>query len=159
MNGTTPSIGKSMFTAIFGSTGVVNIHPDSVILTTVFQITLCNQDVADEDAAKIGALYKFKETGTTIGAIVEHMTRYVPGDLAFQNERTRWGTWSFLSQQMTPKDSVHVGWAHAFRTPGDPGQHNDFTLTTSDGTGTLRHRTITRPTWSRLPTSTCSART
>ena len=26
---------------------------------------LCNQDVADEDAAKIGALYNFKETGTT----------------------------------------------------------------------------------------------
>jgi predicted porin len=88
---------------------------------------LCNQDVADEDAAKIGALYNFKETGTTIGAIVEHMTRYVPGDLAFQNERTRWGTWVFLSQQLTPVDSVHFGWAHAFRTPGDPCQHNDCT--------------------------------
>ena len=89
---------------------------------------LCSQDVADEDAAKIGALYKFN-TGTTVGAIVEHMTRYVPGDLAFQNERTRWGTWAFLSQQLTPVDSIHFGWAHAFHTPGDPGQHNDCTLT------------------------------
>jgi predicted porin len=89
---------------------------------------LCNQDVADEDAAKVGALYKFASTGTTIGAIVEHMTRHVPADLAFQNERTRWGTWVFLSQQLTPGDSVHFGWAHAFRTPGDPCQHNDCTV-------------------------------
>jgi len=99
---------------------------------TVFQNTLCNQDVADEDAAKIGALYKFN-TGTTVGAIVEHMTRYVPANLAFQNERTRWGTWVFLSQQLTEKDSVHFGWAHAFRAQGDPCQHNDCTLVTADG--------------------------
>jgi predicted porin len=100
---------------------------------TFFQNTLCNQDVADEDAAKIGALYKFN-TGTTVGAIVEHMTRYVPGDLAFENERTRWGTWAFVSQQLTPTDSIHFGWAHAFRTPGDPGQHNDAIVPTPDGT-------------------------
>jgi len=96
-----------------------------------------NQDVADEDAAKVGALYFFKETGTTVGAIVEHMTRYVPGNLAFENERSRWGTWAFLSQQITPNDSVHLGWAHAFHTPGDPGQHNDGTLLTPDGNGTF----------------------
>jgi predicted porin len=90
---------------------------------------LCMQDVADEDAAKIGAIYKFESTGTTVGAIVEHMTRYVPGDLQFQNERTRWGTWAFLSQQLTPVDSIHFGWAHAFQAKGDPGQHNDCTLT------------------------------
>jgi predicted porin len=102
--------------------------------TTTLQSTLCMQDVADEDAAKIGALYKF-QTGTTVGAIVEHMTRYVPGDLAFQNERTRWGTWVFLSQQLTEKDSVHFGWAHAFRAQGDPGQHNDCTLTAPGGGG------------------------
>jgi predicted porin len=100
--------------------------------TTVTCQTLFNQDVADEDAAKIGALYKFA-TGTTIGGIVEHMDRYVPADLAFQNERTRWGTWAFLSQQLTATDSIHVGWAHAFATPGDPGQHNDSTLVTADG--------------------------
>jgi predicted porin len=96
---------------------------------------LCSQDVADEDAAKIGALYKF-DTGTTVGAIVEHMTRYVPGDLQFQNERTRWGTWAFVSQQLTPVDSIHFGWAHAFQAKGDPGQHNDCTLTSPGSTDT-----------------------
>jgi hypothetical protein len=93
---------------------------------------LCSQDVADEWAAKIGALYKF-DTGTTVGAIVEYMKREVPADLAFQNERTRAGTWVFLSQQLTPVDSVHFGWAHAFRAQGDPCQHNDCTLTTDHG--------------------------
>lgn len=97
---------------------------------------LCMQDVADEDAAKIGAIYKF-ETGTTVGAIVEHMNRYVPGDLQFQNERTRWGTWAFLSQQLTPVDSIHFGWAHAFHANGDPGQHNDCTLPAPGGSGLL----------------------
>jgi predicted porin len=97
---------------------------------------LCMQDVADEDAAKIGAIYKF-DTGTTVGAIVEHMNRYVPGDLQFQNERTRWGTWAFLSQQLTPADSIHFGWAHAFNAKGDPGQHNDCTLPSPGGTGLL----------------------
>jgi hypothetical protein len=95
--------------------------------------TLFNQDVADEDAAKIGALYKFKETGTTIGGIVEHMDRYVPADLAFQNERTRWGTWAFLTQEVNPTDTMSIGWAHAFRTPGDPCQHNDCAIPTLDG--------------------------
>jgi predicted porin len=97
---------------------------------------LCMQDVADEDAAKIGAIYKF-DTGTTVGAIVEHMNRYVPGDLQFQNERTRWGTWAFLSQQLTPVDSIHFGWAHAFHANGDPGQHNDCTLPAPGGSGLL----------------------
>jgi hypothetical protein len=101
--------------------------------TTTFQSILCSQDVADEDAAKIGALYRFESTGTTIGGIVEHLTRYVPGDLQFQNERTRWGTWAFVSQQLTPVDSIHFGWAHAFRAKGDPGQHNDCILPTPDG--------------------------
>jgi predicted porin len=100
--------------------------------TTLCQ-TLFNQDEeADEWAAKIGALYKFESWGTTVGAIVEYMRREVPADLAFQNERTRWGTWAFLSQVLTPVDSVHFGWAHAFRTPGDPGQHNDTTISLND---------------------------
>jgi len=99
----------------------------------LLQNTLCNQNVADEWAAKIGALYKFASTGTTVGAIVEYMKREVPADLAFQNERTRWGTWAFLSQQLTPVDSIHFGWAHAFRTPGDPCQHNDCVQPGPDG--------------------------
>jgi predicted porin len=101
--------------------------------TTIYN-TLLNQDVADEDAFKIGALYRFA-TKTTVGAIFESMHRYVPADLAFQNERQRYGTWFFVSQQLTDKDSIHFGWAHAFKTPGDPGQHNDSLLTTADGAG------------------------
>jgi predicted porin len=104
-----------------------------VVMPDAYSQTLFNQDVADEDAAKIGALYKFRETGTTIGGIVEHMDRYVAANLAFQNERTRWGTWAFLTQQVNPTDTMSIGWAHAFRTPGDPCQHNDCTILTLDG--------------------------
>src|SRR5215475_12472575 len=76
--------------------------------------TLFSQDVADEDAFKAGALYRFP-TKTTVGGIFESMHRYVPGDLAFQNERQRNGTWLFVSQDITPVDSIHFGWAHAFQ--------------------------------------------
>jgi hypothetical protein len=34
---------------------------------------------------------------------------------------------------LSENDSIHFGWAHAFRAPGDPGQHNDSALTTADG--------------------------
>jgi predicted porin len=81
-------------------------------------------DTADEDAFKVGAQYKFA-TKTTVSAIWETMHRYVPSFLSFQNERQRQGTWLAVTQELTPKDSVSVGWAHAFKTPGDPGQHND----------------------------------
>jgi predicted porin len=94
-------------------------------------LNLFNEDVADEDAFKVGALYRFA-TKTTIGGIFESMHRYVPADLAFQNERQRYGTWFFVSQDLTAKDSIHFGWAHAFKTPGDPGQHNSGTLS-NDG--------------------------
>jgi predicted porin len=93
---------------------------------------LFDNDVADEDAAKVGALYNFKSTGTTVGGIFESMHRYVPSYLAFQNERTRNGTWVFLSQQITSADSIHFGWAHAFKSPGDPGQHNDGVVPVTD---------------------------
>jgi len=92
----------------------------------------CLQDVANEWAAKAGILYQFA-TKTTVGGIVEYMHRDVPADLAFQNERTRWGTWLVVSQELNPLDSVYFGWAHAFRSPGNPGQHNDSTLVTANG--------------------------
>jgi predicted porin len=98
-----------------------------------FSQSLFDKDVADEDAFKVGALYRFP-TKTTVGAIFEDMHRYVPAELAFQNERQRLGTWLFVSQELTAADSIHFGWAHAFKTPGDPGQHNDATLPGSDGT-------------------------
>jgi hypothetical protein len=88
---------------------------------------LYNEDVADEDAFKVAALYRFP-TKTTVGAIFEDFHRYVPSALDFFNERQRLGTWLFVSQQVTDVDSVHFGWAHAFKAPGDPGQHNSQTI-------------------------------
>ena len=77
-------------------------------------------DTADEDAFKVGAQYTFV-TRTTIGAIFEDLHRYVPQELAFQNERQRTGYWLSATQDLTARDSVSIGWAHADRTPGDPG--------------------------------------
>jgi len=80
-------------------------------------------DVAAEDAWKVGAMFTFP-TETTVGGIFEDFHRYVPAYLAFQNERQRTGFWFVVSQNLTAQDSLHLGWAHANRTPGDPGQHN-----------------------------------
>jgi predicted porin len=93
---------------------------------------LCNEDTANEDAMKLGIMYHFP-TKTTVGVIGERLHRYTPSELDFQNERSRYGTWLVVSQELTPKDSVHFGWAHAFASVGNPGQHNDSTLTTADG--------------------------
>jgi len=99
-------------------------------------LRLCNEDVADEDAWKVGALYTFS-TKTTVGGIFESFHRYVPAELAFQNERQRNGTWFFVTQELSPVDSMSFGWAHAFNTVGDPGQHNSATQTTLDGGATF----------------------
>jgi len=96
---------------------------------------LVAQDVADEDAGKIGMMYAFP-TKTTLGGIFETMHRYVPYDLQFQNERQRLGTWFVASQKLGHNYSAHFGWAHAFRTPGDPGQHNDSTVVPPGGNPT-----------------------
>jgi hypothetical protein len=119
--------------------GVSNVLP---ILGTVNCATLpglsalgqqlCNDDVANEDAMKLGIMYTFP-TKTTVGVIGERLHRYVPADLDFQNERTRYGSWLVVSQELSPMDSLHFGWAHAFASPGNPGQHNDTTLITANG--------------------------
>jgi predicted porin len=81
-------------------------------------------DVGDEAAYKIGAQYAF-HTGTTVSGMWERMTRKLPSGLEFQNERQRNGSWFAVSQEIGPKDIVSAGWAHAFKTSGDPGgQHN-----------------------------------
>jgi len=80
-------------------------------------------DVAAEDAAKIGVQIALP-TKTTISGIFESMHRYVDASLAGQSERQRNGTWLAVTQQLTEKDSLPFGWAHAVATPGDPGQHN-----------------------------------
>ncbi len=96
-------------------------------------------DVADETAAKIGAQYKFP-TKTTVSAIYENMKRNVPSFLSYQNERQRSGTWLALSQAFSGGNSLHFGWAHAGKTPGDPGQHN--TLITANPNNTANMYTI-----------------
>ncbi|HEY1392093.1 MAG TPA: porin, partial [Methylibium sp.] len=80
-------------------------------------------DVADEDAGKLGVQYRFP-TGTTLMAVVERLRRHVPEYLKYQDERTRSGFWLAVSQDISPAASLHFGWAHAGKTPGDPGQHN-----------------------------------
>ena len=92
----------------------------------------CLEDTANEDAMKLGIMYTFP-TKTTVGVIGERLHRYVPADIDFQNERTRYGTWLVVSQELSPMDSLHFGWAHAFQSPGNPGQHNDTTLVTANG--------------------------
>jgi predicted porin len=102
-------------------------------LPTPLGVQLCNADTANEDAMKLGIMYKLP-TKTTVGVIGERMHRYTPAILDFQNERTRYGTWLVVSQELSPEDSLHFGWAHAFASPGNPGQHNDTTITLADGT-------------------------
>ena len=82
---------------------------------------------------KLGIKYIFP-TKTTVGVIGERMHRYTPADLDFQNERSRYGTWLVVSQEVSAMDSIHFGWAHAFQSPGNPGQHNDTMITLADGT-------------------------
>lgn len=82
------------------------------------------RDVGDEYAYKVGGQYKFP-TKTTLSLLWERTKRTIASDLQFQNERTRPNaTWVALTQDVTSNDSISAGWAHAGRTPGDPGQHN-----------------------------------
>ena len=93
---------------------------------------LAMQDVATEDAGKVGVQYAIFPK-TSISGIFETMHRYVRADLEFQNERQRIGTWFALTQKLDRTSSMSFGWAHAFRTPGDPGQHNDSLNTPPGG--------------------------
>jgi predicted porin len=102
-------------------TGAFEFH--KAVNRTSDLATFDPNDVANESAAKVGAQYRFP-TGTTLSAIFEKLKRNVPDSLAFQNERSRNGTWLAVSQQIGDKNSAHFGWAHAGQAPGDPGQHN-----------------------------------
>jgi predicted porin len=110
------------------SSDITGIYPSG----NAYSVMLEAQDVAAEDAGKVGLMYAFP-TKTTIGGIFETLHRYVPEDLEFQNERQRLGTWFVASQQMGKTSSLQFGWAHAFRTPGDPGQHNDALVVPPNG--------------------------
>ena len=124
--GTTQSFGN-------GNYDTCNIVHCELAFFSDYQRALYFADVADEDAFKVAALYTFTSTKTTVGGIFEMLHRYVPPSLQFQNERQRNGSWLFLTQELTPNDSASVGWAHAFKANGDPGQHNDVNIPTLDG--------------------------
>jgi predicted porin len=102
-------------------TGAYELHRD--VNRTSDLATPDPNDIADESAWKVGVQYKLP-TKTTISAIYEDMKRDLPSYLDYQNERTRKGYWLALVQEITPRDNLSVGWAHADASPGDPGQHN-----------------------------------
>jgi predicted porin/cytoskeletal protein RodZ len=84
-----------------------------------------NAEVADEDAGKVGIQYGFFNRKTVLSALVESLHRYVPGYLEWQNERQRLGSWLAATQAIGRSDSLSIGWARAYRAPGDPCQHSD----------------------------------
>jgi predicted porin len=88
-------------------------------------------DVADEWAIKGGVQYVF-DFGLTVSGIYEYMHRNLPADLEFQNERQRNGVWFAISQDFSVRDNVSAGWAHAGRTPGDPGGQHNYNPTSTD---------------------------
>ena len=77
--------------------------------------------IADESAWEAGVQYKVKQTRTTASFLYEKLKRYAPAAPAF-NERSRPNaTWLAFVQQITSTDDLNIGWAHAGKTPGDPG--------------------------------------
>jgi predicted porin len=103
-------------------TGAYEMHKN--VNRTSDLANLDPRDVGDESAYKVGGQYTFA-TKTTLSALWERTKRKLPSDLESQNERTRNNaTWLALTQVLTEKDNVSFGWAHAGKTPGDPGQHN-----------------------------------
>ncbi len=88
-------------------------------------------DVANESAFKVGAQYTFP-FGLAVSGIYEYLKRELPAAYQFQNERQRNGLWFALSEDFSVKDNVSVGWAHAGRTPGDPGGQHNYNPTTNN---------------------------
>jgi hypothetical protein len=108
----------------YGATGSCTTAPSSATYYCVNATPEFQGDIGDEAAFHVGGQYVF-DFGLTVNAIWERMTRKIPAALEFQNERQRNGAWFAVTQTLTPKDNLNLGWAHAGRTPGDPaGQHN-----------------------------------
>ncbi|HKW39322.1 MAG TPA: porin, partial [Burkholderiales bacterium] len=85
--------------------------------------------VGDEAAMKVGVQYMFP-TNTVVNLVLERLTRHAPN--ADFNERQRNGSWLALTQKVGDKDEVNLGWAHAGKTPGQPGG-GDSGVTTAPG--------------------------
>jgi len=91
--------------------------------------TVGDVGVADEAAMKVGVQYMVTPN-TILNAIFERMTRKAPN--AGFNERQRNGSWLALTQKITGQDDLNVGWAHAAKSPGQPG-FGDSGVTTNPG--------------------------
>jgi len=80
-------------------------------------------DVADERAWKVGAQYTLKKTRTTGNFVYEKLRRLnnPAANVEAFNERSRPNaTWTAITQKVTKKLDLNLGWAYAGRTPGDP---------------------------------------
>jgi len=88
-----------------------------------------NVGVGDEAAMKVGVQYMVTPN-TILNVIFERMTRKNPN--SDFNERQRNGSWLALTQKITGQDDINVGWAHAGKTPGQPGG-GDSGVTTNPG--------------------------
>jgi predicted porin len=75
--------------------------------------------IRDESAYKLGVQYAFP-THTTANFIVERLKR--DAITPALDERTHTATWLAVTQNLTAYDDLNFGWAHAFRTPGQPDQ-------------------------------------
>jgi hypothetical protein len=93
-------------------------------------------DIADEKAFKTGIMYTF-DFGLSLGTVYEWLWRDLPANLEFQNERQRNGWWFVLSQDIFSTDNISLGWAHAGRTPGDPGGQHNYDPRSIDDTAEL----------------------
>jgi predicted porin len=93
-------------------------------------------DIATESAFKVGVQYTF-DFGLAVSGIYEYMHRSLPQNLEFQNERQRNGLWFAMSEDFSAKDNVSIGWAHAGRTPGDPGGQHNFNPNNLDDTANM----------------------
>ena len=137
----TISSGTDPATLPEGYSGQITVAPNSAGSAFYVPTAIYNADVADEDAGKVGVQYGFGEGKTVVSAIFEDFHRYVPGFMEFQNERQRLGSWLAATQALGRRGSLSMGWARAYRTPGDPGQHNTsnasamYSVVSVDGNG------------------------
>jgi predicted porin len=75
--------------------------------------------IRDESAYKIGVQYAFP-TKTTVNFELERLKR--DAITPALDERTHTATWLAVTQGLTADDDLNIGWAHAFKTPGQPDQ-------------------------------------
>jgi hypothetical protein len=97
--------------------------------------------IADEYGWRAGGSFK-APTRTTIGGLYDDLRRSVP--YHYFDERSRTAFWVLVSQELTSADVVHLGYAHADKSPGSLGEHNIETTPGADNstnmfTGMLRH--------------------